>query len=115
MGYGGFASAQMLMSLSSVRGGGFRDWGMSFGERPDGGCSLWSVFFTGSFGGSGWMRGFEMFLVDFLERRADFLRLTATLRSAGLGLLVVRWRNWRRNFDFSGSVIVGWLGKRKGA
>ena len=70
---------------------------MSFGERPDGGCPLWSVFFMGSFGGYGWLRGSEIFLMDLMARRDDFLGPTATVRLSGLGLLVGRWRDWRRS------------------
>ena len=70
---------------------------MSFGDNTDGGCSLWSVFLMRSFGGSGWLGGLEGFLVYLVERRADFLRLTATVGSDVLGLLVGRWRDWLRS------------------
>ena len=38
-----------------------------------------------------------LFLVVFMERRADFLRPMAAVRSVRLGFLVGRWRNWRRS------------------
>ena len=51
--------------------------------------------FMGRFGGSGWMRGLERFLVDLMEKRSYFLRTAATVGSAGLGFLVGRRRDWR--------------------
>ena len=49
MGSDGVSSAQMSMCWSCVMDVFSRDWGVSFAERSDGGCSLWSGFLNEAF------------------------------------------------------------------
>ena len=70
---------------------------MSFGERPGWGMFIVECVFYGGGGGCGRLGVLERFLVDLRERRADFLRPTASVESDGLRFLVGRWRDWRRS------------------
>ena len=51
--------------------------------------------FSEDFEGCGWLRASKRFFVNLGERCTDFLRPAASVRSASLGLLVVRWHNWK--------------------
>ena len=59
--------------------------------------------FLETLGGSGWLRASDRFLLVFKERRADFLRLRASLESAGVGLLVRGSCDWLWKCEFCGS------------